>query len=106
LNFEVTRRLSVVFRSGEATILGFWMYVVLLAVTCFIFWIAIPLNKEPLWGGHRMTIYAAFVIGLGSMIISVKWDQIARTQADPQRLIVNTLLICAVVIILALLTYS
>jgi hypothetical protein len=75
LDFKLTRRISSEFRGGDATILGFLLYVALLLATFAIFSIAFPLRTEGVTGGHRMTMLGAFAGGFLAMAAAARWNQ-------------------------------
>jgi Na+/melibiose symporter-like transporter len=77
LKYNLTTRISKIYDGSEAQILGFWLYFILLAVTCVIFLYSI--SSEGIAGGHRMTIYGAFVVGLASLIAAIFWPTIRQT---------------------------
>jgi hypothetical protein len=63
LGFELTNKIGQTFRGKDAYVLGIALYLILLFATCAIFWFAIPLQEEYVFGGHRNTIYLIFVVG-------------------------------------------
>jgi len=63
LGYELTTHIGNKFSGWDATILGYWLYVILLLATAAIFWEAMPAD-EATTGGHRMTIYVAGAVGL------------------------------------------
>jgi hypothetical protein len=75
LGYKLTQHLGSEFKGGDATVLGFLLYIVLLCATVAIFWISIPLRTEGITGGHRMTMLAAFAVGLAAMLAALNWNQ-------------------------------
>jgi hypothetical protein len=76
LGYHLTTRLGARFKGEEATVLGLWLYFILLITTCAIFWASL---SEGIWGGHHVTVYATAVAGVGIMLWA-HW----RWSADPK----------------------
>jgi hypothetical protein len=75
LNFRLSTNIVHKFEGSDADILGLWLYIVLLTAACAIFLFAMP-EAEHITGGHRMTIYAAYLTALIAMGVSLGWHGI------------------------------
>ena len=72
LNFELTQLISAQFAASRATSLGVTLYMLLLLVSCLIFWASIPFDVEGFYTAARSNIYGALALG-AYVIITAPW---------------------------------